>query len=352
MATHKNEKNEPVDELKDGPGVSHPNPRDPAYPMYKVLETMRHPLTLRDAMISPVRAGYIGQDHTQDESLLPASGKDLFPEIEVKDLFIPSTDGPIHCIVYRSPQTPDHSPIMLYAHGGGFMVGKSADTDFITRKIAALNQLIIVSVNYRLAPEFPFPIGVNDFYTCYCWLQGHGQEIGGNAEQIVVSGDSSGSNFAAVIPLKAKEDNRQAPSAVVLLGPLLDMYFENYDSFNKLAPLGIVYDTAFMGFARGAYTPKPDFWGHPYVSPYFGDLTDYPSIMLVVGTEDPLVDSTKAFAEKHRKESSNECMLLVCQGMPHGFYFFPNLFKEENQAYLDMRDFLMRNLRLSTIPTT
>lgn len=341
---HKNKNLETVDELKDGPGVSHPNPRDPAYPMYKILEKMRHPLTLRDTMISPVRSGYIGQDHSIDANLIPASGKELFPEIEVKDYYIPSHDGPIHCAIYYPPNSAKNSPVMIYAHGGGFMVGKSEDTDFITRKIASLNHIVVVSVNYRLAPEFPFPVGLNDFYTVFSWVQEHGKEIDVDPTKIIICGDSSGSNFAAAVPLKARDEKKKLPIGVILLGPLLDMYFENYQSFNQLAPLGIVYDTAFMGFARGAYTPQPDLWSHPYVSPYFGDLTDYPPVMLVIGTEDPLIDSTKAFAEKHRSESSHECLLHIAEGMPHGYYFFPNVFKEENLAYQEMTGFLNRTL--------
>jgi acetyl esterase len=233
---------------------------------------------------------------------------------------------------------------MLYAHGGGFMVGKSEDTDFITRKLASLNQILVVSVNYRLAPEFPFPIGLNDFYTVFRWLQEHGAELNGDPQRIVVSGDSSGSNFAAVIPLKAKDEGESPPAAVVLFGPVLDMNFEKYSSFNQFAPLGVVYDTAFMGFLRGAYVPQPDCWNHPYASPFLGDLSDYPPIMLIVGTEDPVVDSTKAFAEKHQQLSSHECWLYICKGMPHGFYFFPHLFPEEEQAYRDVQQFLSRQL--------
>ena len=64
--------------------------------------------------------------------------------------------------------------------------------------------------------------------------------------------------------------------------------------------------------------------------------------MLIVGTEDPLVDSVRAFADKHQQLSSHECWLYICEGMPHGFYFFPHIFAEEHQAYLDIQQFLQR----------
>lgn len=330
----------PVDALKDGPGVSHLNLSDPALPLYKALKAMRYPLTLRDIMIQPVRTGYIGKDHPIDPKLIPPSGASLFPEIIEKTYDIPSPDGFIRCAVYQSPQAKTDCPIVLYAHGGGFMVGSSQDTDFMTRKIASLNQCLVVSVNYRLAPEFPFPTGLNDFFAVYCWLQNHGEELGGNPRCLIVSGDSSGSNFAAAVPLKAKDENKPLPSAVVLFGPVLDMRFENYPSFNRLAPLGIVYDTAFIGFMRGAYAPQPDLWIHPYATPFLGDLSNYPPTMLIVGTEDPVIDSTRAFAEKLQLSSHAKCLLYVYEGMPHGFYFFPHLFTEEHQAYLDVREFL------------
>lgn len=333
----------PVDERTDGPGCSHIDPRDPAAPNYELISRLRSPLTLREIMIQPVRTGYIGHDHPIDPALLPPSGAQLFPDIAVDQVYAVSPDGPIRCQVYH-PQgaTPD-APFILYAHGGGFMVGSSEDTDFITRALAAQNGAIVVSVNYRLAPEWPFPIGLDDFLAVYRSLKDDGRALGGDPDRIAVAGDSSGANFAAVAPLRLREQGQPLPAAVVALGPVSDFRFEAYASFNAQAPRGIVYDAAFAGFMRGAYV-RYDQWDHPHVSPIRGDLVGYPPAMLVVGTHDPMIDSARAFGERLKAAGNAGVDLFVRQGMPHGFYFFPNLFHQEDEAYAAVRRFLTRHL--------
>ena len=107
-------------------------------------------------------------------------------------------------------------------------------------------------------------------------MREHGTEIEGNPEQIAVGGDSSGGNFAAVLPLKAQDEKVRPPEAAVLLCPLTDFFVEQYKSFERLAPLGIIYDTAFIGYVRGAYVVHYRNWSHPHVSPARGDLRFYP----------------------------------------------------------------------------
>jgi acetyl esterase len=126
--------------------------------------------------------------------------------------------------------------MILYFHGGGFMVGRSEHTEFLTRKLAAMNNTIVVSVNYRLAPEFQFSVGLGDCVEAYRWIRQHGEELGGDPKRVAVGGDSSGGNFSGVMPLRAAAEGLSLPDAVVMLGPVLDLQFEKYDSFNDLAP--------------------------------------------------------------------------------------------------------------------
>ncbi len=169
----------PVDEQTDGPGMSHIDAGDPAAPMYQLLDAMRTPVTLRDTMILPVRQGYIGQDRPAPPVNLPPSGADLFPNIVVTEILIPSSAGPIRCQVYRPAGDigKPARPMIVYIHGGGFMVGRSEDTDFLTRKMAAQNDLVLISVNCRLAPEFPFPAGLDDFVAVYRWVSQRGTNL-------------------------------------------------------------------------------------------------------------------------------------------------------------------------------
>ena len=89
-----------ADQRSDGPGVSRIDPSDPAAPQYLMLSRMRSPVTLRELMIKPVRTGYIGQDHPIDPKELPASAAQLYPQISVSEIFVPSPAGPVRCQVF------------------------------------------------------------------------------------------------------------------------------------------------------------------------------------------------------------------------------------------------------------
>lgn len=232
--------------------------------------------------------------------------------------------------------------MMLYAHGGGFTLGQSEDTAYITSRIAAENGMVVVSVNYRLAPEWPFPACLDDCIVVLQWMQKNGTTVGGDGARIAVGGDSAGGNIAAALPLKTRDAGLPVPQAAVLLAPITDFFFEQYESFERLAPLGIVYDTAFIGFIRGAYLVHGRNWGHPHASPTRADLRGYPATFIATGTADPLVGDNRAFAEKLRAAGGTEVEHLVRDGMPHGFYFFPGMFKQGDQAFAAIAAFLKR----------
>jgi acetyl esterase len=199
-------------------------------------------------------------------------------------------------------------------------------------------------VNYRLAPEWPFPTSLDDCVAAYRWVLEQGETLGADTGRIVFAGDSSGSNFAATAALRARDAGLPLPTAEVMLGPVCDFNFERYDSFNRLAPKGIVYDAAFAGFMRGAYVRYED-RSHPHVSPIHVNLRGFPPTILVVGTADPIVDSARAFARKLREAGNEGVELFVPGRMPHGFYSFPRLFRAEEEAYDAVGKFLQKHLR-------
>ena len=333
-----------VDQLPDGPGVSRIDPADPAAPMYRLLARMRSPVTLRDLMIHPVRTGYIGQEEPIDPAELPKSAAELYPDIRVSEVAVPSPVGRIRCQVFSPPASPASSrgprPMMLYLHGGGFTVGQSEDTAYITSRIAMENAMVVVSANYRLAPEWPFPAGLDDCLAVLRWMRSNGASLGGDGRRIAVGGDSAGGNFAAALPIMTRDAGAPPPQAAVLLAPITDFFFEGHPSFERLGPLGIVYDTAFIGFIRGAYLVHGKNWEHPHASPARADLRGYPPTLIATGTEDPLVDENRAFAEKLRAAGGTRVEHFVREGMPHGFYFFPAMFKQGDEAFASIAMFL------------
>src|SRR5262249_25134397 len=130
------------------------------------------------------------------------------------------------------------------------------------------------------------------------------------------------------------------PQATVLLAPITDFFFEQHESFERLAPLGIVYDTAFIGFIRGAYLVHGENWAHPHASPARADLRNYPPTFMATGTADPLVDDNRAFAQNLRAAWGEKVEPFVREGMPHGFYFFPGMFEQGDEAFAAVARFL------------
>lgn len=313
-------------------GLSYVDPDDPAMPMYRVIANNRRPVALRDLMIAPVRSGYIGDGHQPDPSLVPPSGAEAVPGIDVEQVFLPVRDGVARCQLFRPARAAGRPlPIIVYYHGGGFTVGSSEDCDFLTRKLADTNEALVVSANYRSAPEFPFPTPLDDAFDVYRWVSDNGEQLGGDTGRIAVAGDSAGSNLAAALPLRARDEGVRVPDAVVMLGAMADFQFERWPSFLAQAPRGIVYDMAFAGFIRGAYVGATR-WDHPWVSPLEGDLAGYPTTFITAGTHDPIVDSAVAFAGRLR-EAGTRVHDYFPDGMPHGYYFFPGVHPEENVAY-------------------
>src|SRR5262249_32667522 len=239
-----------VDQRPNGPGVSKIDPSDPAAPMYQLLAKMRSPVTLRRPpvprralMIPPVRTGYIGQQQPLTAADLPKRAGELYPEIGVSEVAVPSPAGRIRCQVF-SPPAPKPAggprPMMLYLHGGGFTLGQSEDTAYITSRIAAENAMVVVSANYRLAPEWPFPACLDDCLAVLRWMHKNGATLGGDGTRIAVGGDSAGGNLAAALVIEARDEGVSPPQAAVLLAPITDFFFEQHESFERLAPLGIV----------------------------------------------------------------------------------------------------------------
>ena len=332
-----------VDRLPGGPGVSTIDPSDPAAPYFQLLSRLRSPLTLRELMIRPVRTGYIGQGQPMDPHLLPPSAAELYPQVRVEELHVPCPLGRIRCQVFRPPGERSASPMMLYLHGGGFTVGASEDTAYITSRIAVETGLLVVSVNYRLAPEWPFPAGLDDAMAVLRWLRENGASIGGDPLFVAVGGDSAGGNMAAALPHKARDEGVRPPEAAVLLCPITDFHVERHESFERLAPLGIVYDTAFVGYIRGAYAVHHALWSHPHLSPALGDLSAYPPTLVVGGEADPIVDDNRAFAAK-LEAAGRSVTLLVQPRMPHGFYFFAHLLPDGEAAFAAIRAFTAKHV--------
>ena len=122
----------------------------------------------------------------------------------VDDRVVPGPGGPIPIRTYR-PSADRTLPIAMFFHGGGFTMGSPASHDRLCRALANRSACLVVAVDYRLAPEHPFPAGVEDAYAATAWIARHGKDLGGDPGRIAVGGDSGGGTFGAVVCLLARE---------------------------------------------------------------------------------------------------------------------------------------------------
>ena len=144
------------------------------------------------------------------------------PPIEVYsvvDSTIPGPAGDVPVRTYRATSEP--TATVVYFHGGGWMTGDLDSHDFLVRKLVQETGLVFVAVDYRLAPENPFPAGLDDCVAAATWVDDHAEEYGGIRGQMAVAGDSAGGNLAAVVARKFRDGNRQL-SAQLLLYPVID----------------------------------------------------------------------------------------------------------------------------------
>jgi acetyl esterase len=239
---------------------------------------------------------------------------------EVRDQTIPGPGGDIPVRIYR----PEGSnlPILVYAHGGGFVFCDLDSHDGLCRDIANRVPAIVVSVAYRLAPEHRWPAAADDFYAAIQWAADKATSLGGTPDRIAVGGDSAGGNLAAVAALMARDRGGPALAAQLLLYPVLAADFDN---------------ESYRLFGNGYYNPKPAmqwYWDqyvptkadrvHPYAVPLHGELHDLPPAVVVIAGHDPLRDEALAYAAE-LDAAGVRVVRAQFDGAIHGFMTMPTL---------------------------
>ena len=230
----------------------------------------------------------------------------------VEDTTVPGGDGPVPARVYR-PAGSGPRPSVLFLHGGGFVVGDLETHDQVCRRLCREVDAVVVAVDYRLAPEHPFPAAVDDAVAAARWLAEHLADLGG-APTGAVAGDSAGGNLAAVVA----QELRGELSAQLLIYPAVDV-FGDYTSRQENAH-GYLLEEATMRWFFTHYTDavaglEPD---DPRLSPLHGDLAGLPPTVLVTAGFDPLRDEGTAYAEALQRAGS-QVAVLHYDDLVHGF---------------------------------
>jgi acetyl esterase len=238
---------------------------------------------------------------------------DTVARVENRD--IPGPGGPLGVRLYHGVEGAG-LPIVVYFHGGGFVIGNLDTHDNICRCLARRAEALVVSVNYRLAPEAKFPAAVKDACAALAWVHRHAREIGGDAGRIAVAGDSAGGNLAAVTALHWR-DHGPALRHQLLLYPVTDWRADT-ESYQKYAQ-GYFLTWDMMNWYTRQYLPDERAADDPRASPLRSrDLSGLPPATVITAEYDPLRDEGEAYARALRA-AGVAVELHRWPGQIHGF---------------------------------
>lgn len=239
---------------------------------------------------------------------------------EVWDQAVPGHGGDIPVRIYRP--NGDRLPILVYAHGGGFVFCDLDSHDGLCRSLTNLLPAVVISVAYRLAPENPWPGAAEDVYTAVKWAADNADTLGGDAARVVVGGDSAGGNLAAVTTLMARDRGGPGIAGQLLIYPVIAADFDN-ESY-RLFGSGFYNPMPAMRWYWDQYVPRLADREHPYASPLRGNPAGLPPAVVVIAGHDPLRDEGMAYADA-LKAAGVITVPLIFDGGVHGFMTMPTL---------------------------
>lgn len=252
------------------------------------------------------------------------------PEVaKVEDRQIPGPGPKIPVRIY-TPAGPGPFPVLVWFHGGGWVVGDLESADPTARHLAVGGDCVVVSVDYRLAPETKFPGAADDCYAATLWAAQNATQINGDAARIAVGGDSAGGNLAAAVSLMARDRNALPLAFQLLVYPVTARDFTTA-SYQQNAE-GFLLTRDSMQWYWDHYLNHADEAANPYAAPLVAqDLTGLPSALVITAELDPLCDEGKAYAQ--RLQAAGVPTQYSCyDGMIHGFFGMPAVLDKGQQA--------------------
>ncbi|MFN4354275.1 alpha/beta hydrolase [Parvibaculum sp.] len=263
--------------------------------------------------------------------LPPAGGREMYramaamldpqgiPIGKVEDRAIPGPAGDISVRIYTPVAAGGTGPALVYYHGGGWVIGDLETHDALCRTLANEAGLKVIAVDYRLAPEHPFPAAIDDAYAATKWVEANASEIGIDPNRIAVAGDSAGGNLAAAVSLRSKAEKGPHIAFQLLIYPVTDaprttQSYKDFAAGHMLEAEGM--DWFWNHYVLSAGTdPK-----HPYAAPLHAEsLTGLPPAYVVTAGFDVLRDEGKAYAEALKK-AGVAVEYVNYEGMIHGFF--------------------------------
>ena len=266
------------------------------------------------------------------------------PVGKVNDRTVPGPGGDIGVRIYWPAVSSGTLPIIVFAHGGGFVFCDLDTHDELCRAMTNGVGAIVVSVDYRLAPESPWPSAVQDVYAVTTWAAQYADELGGDPARLLIAGDSAGGNLATVTAQLARDRGRPAIAGQLLAYPVIAADFDTA-SYRDHAT-GFYNTAAAMEWYWDQYVPNPADRSHPTASPLRAPLTGLAPAVVISAGYDPLGSEVEAYA----KALAAEAVTTIHRhysGAIHGFMTMAGLGicrLARRQAWADVSALLSRSL--------
>jgi acetyl esterase len=308
---------------------------DPEIQLLLMLRKLRGGSTLRAETPKLARARMRAE-------ILGVGGQDIALGA-VRDFTIPGPHGKLPVRHYAPDARGEQHPLMVFFHGGGYVAGDLDTHDLFCRMMCRHAAVNVLAVDYRLAPEHPFPAAVDDAYAAFKWAASHTAELGADPARVAVCGDSAGGNLSAVVSMLATRDGGPTPMLQILIYPPADRSFDRASV--GLFREGFLLEQADMQWYDDHYfgpsaAPRTD----PRVSPIYADNLGSvaPALVFTAGF-DPLRDEGEAFAAA-MKAAGNRAELRRFDGLVHGFINMVNVSPVARGAVVEMATEIRRAL--------
>lgn len=260
-----------------------------------------------------------------------------FPNIKNIDIKTASNTVPVR--IY-TPSTENNLPVIIYSHGGSWISGSVDDYDNVCRKLSKNSKAIVVSVDYRLAPENPFPAGLNDVFNTLLWVSKNSKNINGDSSRICLAGDSAGANLSAAASQMGRDKGGPHITSLVLIYPSTNIYKLDTKSWKYF---GMNYNLTKENSNKfiSLYTPSPQDRKNKYASPLLSDnFKGLPGTLIITAEFDPLRDEGEAYGDK-LKSSGVNVLTTRYTGVTHGFITMDKITKKADQALNEISTYLI-----------
>jgi acetyl esterase len=253
---------------------------------------------------------------------------------DVENRTIPGPAGEIPVRIYRPLGAGDSGlPVVIYFHGGGFVLCDLDSHDSCCRRLSNGIGAVVVSIDYRLAPEHPFPAAVDDAWAATEWVGSHVEELGGDPARLVVAGDSAGGNLAAVMAMTARDRGAPAIAFQVLIYPVVDQ--RRKSSLTSPHTKSGVLTAAHMQWFTEQYLGTDGNRSSVQVSPILGELSGLPNAHVLTGALDPLCEEGEEYARRLAAGGAKVSVRRYDRGF-HGFFNLADHLPDAAQATDDV----------------